>query len=122
MIDSQHPKYVCKLHKALYRLKQAPRVWFDRFSTILLEDGFINSLYDPSLFIFHSEHGLLVLLLYIDDMLLIGSTEAFVCNFIQLLSSEFTMKDFGPIHHFLGIEICKKTNGLHLSQSHYAFD
>jgi hypothetical protein len=110
------------LHKALYRLKQAPRVWFDRFSTIFLEDGFIYSLYDPSLFIFYSEHGLLVLLLYIDDMLLIGSTEAFVCNFIQLLSSEFTMKDLGPIHHFLEIEICKTTNGLHLSQSHYAFD
>jgi hypothetical protein len=122
MADSQHPKYVCKLHKALYGLKQAPRVWFDRFSTFLLKYGFIYSLSDPSLFIFHSEHGLLVLLLYIDDMLLIRSTEALISNFIQLLSSEFTMKDLGPIHHFLGIEICKPTSGLHLSQSHYAFD
>jgi hypothetical protein len=122
MADSQHPKYVCKLHKALYGLKQAPRVWFDRFSTFLFKYGFIYSLSDPSLFIFHSEHGLLVLLLYIDDMLLIRSTEALISNFIQLLSSEFTMKDLGPIHHFLGIEICKTTSGLHLSQSHYAFD
>ena len=122
MADSQHPKYVCKLHKALYGLKQASRVWFDRFSTFLLKYGFIYSLSDPSLFIFHSEHGLLVLLLYIDDMLLIRSTEALISNFIQLLSSEFTMKDLGPIHHFLGIEIYKTTSGLHLSQSHYAFD
>ena len=30
------------------------------------------------------------------------------------------MKDLGPIHHFLGIEICKTRSGLHLSQSHYA--
>ena len=122
MTDSQHPKYVCKLHKALYGLKQAPRVWFDRFSTFLFKYGFIYSLSDPSLFIFHSEHGLLVLLLYIDDMLLIRSTEALISNFIQLLSSEFTMKDLGPIHHFLGIEIYKTTSGLHLSQSYYAFD
>jgi hypothetical protein len=120
MADSQHPEYVCKLQKALYGLKQAPRAWFDRFNTFLLEYGFICSLADPSLFIFHSEHGLLVLLLYVDDMLLTGSTEALVSNFIQLLSGEFTMKDLGPIHHFLGIEICKTRSGLHLSQSHYA--
>jgi hypothetical protein len=62
-----------------------------------LEYGFICSLTDPSLFIFHSKHGLLVLLLYIDDMLLTGSTEALVSNFIQLLSGEFTMKDLRPI-------------------------
>jgi hypothetical protein len=115
MADSQHPEYVCKLQKALYGLKQAPCAWFDRFSTFLLEYGFICSLVDPSLFILHSEHGLLVLLLYVDDMLLTGSTEALVSNFIQLLSGEFTMKDLGPIHHFLGIEIYKTRSGLHLS-------
>nr|XP_034924377.1 uncharacterized mitochondrial protein AtMg00810-like [Populus alba] len=90
MADSQQPTYVCKLQRALYGLKQAPH------------------------------YGSLILLLYVDDMLLTGSTPSLVSNFIMVLSSEFAMKDLGPIHHFLGMEITPTTSGLHLSQSHYA--
>jgi hypothetical protein len=57
-----------------------------------IKNRLICSLADPSLFIFHSEHSLLMLLLYIDDLLLTRSIEALVSNFIQLLSGEFTMK------------------------------
>jgi len=62
----------------------------------------------------------LILLLYVDDILLTGSSIPLVMHLIQLLSSEFAMKDLGPIHHFLGIEITHTFEGLHLSQSHYA--
>ncbi|KAJ0028636.1 hypothetical protein Pint_36096 [Pistacia integerrima] len=120
MVDLEHPTYVCKLQKALYGLKQAPRAWFDRFSAFLLKFGFFCSLADPSLFVFHSEFGSLILLLYVDDILLTGSTPELVKRFITLLSSEFAMKDLGPIHHFLGMEITTTNKGLHLSQSHYA--
>ena len=71
------------------------------------------------MFIFHSNLGTLILLLYVDDILLIGSSTTLVSTFIQLLSSEFAMKDLGQIHHFLGIEISQTSNGLHMSQSHY---
>jgi hypothetical protein len=118
--DPQYPSHVCKLRKALYGLKQAPRAWFDRFSIFLLQYGFFCSLADPSLFIFHSNSDTLILLLYVDDILLTGSSAPLVTNLIQLLSSEFAMKDLGPIHHFLGIEITQTLEGLHLSQSHYA--
>ncbi|CAJ2666783.1 unnamed protein product [Trifolium pratense] len=78
------------------------------------------NLADPSLFILHSTVGSLILLLYVDDILLTGSTASLVSDFIQLLQSEFAMKDLGPLHHFLGIEILPTTDGLHLSQTHYA--
>lgn len=120
MADPQHPTYVCKLQKALYELKQAPRAWFDRFSAFLLKFGFFYSLANHSLFIYHSEFGSLFLLLYVDDISLTGSTLVLVANFIKLLSSEFAMKDLGPIHHFFGMEITATNSGLHLSQSHYA--
>ena len=74
---------------------------------------------DPSLFIFHSNLGTLILLLCVDDILLTGSSIALVSTFIQLLSSEFGMKDLDQIHHFLSIEISQISNGPHLSQSHY---
>ena len=96
---------MCKLKKALYGLKQAPRAWFDRFSIFLLKYGFFCSLVDPSLFIFHSNSDTLILLLYVDDILLTGSSVPLVTHLIQLLSSEFAMKDLGSIHYFLGIEI-----------------
>jgi hypothetical protein len=120
MADPQFPNHVCKLQKALYGLKQAPRAWFDRFSSFLINYGFFCSLADPSLFIFHSNVGSLILLLYVDDILLTGFTASLVTNFIQLMQSEFSMKDLGPLHHFLGIEIQPTIDGLHLSQTHYA--
>ncbi|KAK9082407.1 hypothetical protein Syun_031825 [Stephania yunnanensis] len=120
MVDPLYPTHVCKLKRAIYGLKQTPPAWFDRFSSFLLNYGFFCSLADPTLFIFHSDYGSLILLLYVDDMLLTGSTFAIVNSFIQILSNEFAMKYLGPIHHFIGIEVFTTSNGLHLSQSHYA--
>ena len=120
MTDPQFPKHVCKLQRALYRLKQAPRAWFDGLSVFLISCGFFCSLADPSLFVCHSNKGVLVLLVYVDDMLLTGSSTALVNSFVQTLSHEFSMKDLGPVHHFLGVEISHTSEGLHLSQSHYA--
>ena len=103
MTDPQFPTHVCKLHRALYGLKQAPRAWFDRFSSFLLKYGFICSLADPSLFILYCPSGSLFLLLYVDDMLLTGSNSQLLSTFIQLLHTEFAMKDLSPIYHFLKI-------------------
>ncbi|XP_020236694.1 uncharacterized protein LOC109816204 [Cajanus cajan] len=75
---------------------------------------------DPSLFISHTNSGSIILLLYVDDILLTGSSTTLVSNFINLLQSEFAMKDLGPLHQFLGIEILPTDDGLHLSQPHYA--
>ena len=85
-----------------------------------LKIDFFCSLADPSLFIFHSNLGTLILLLYVDDILLKCSSTTLVSTSIQILSSKFAMKDLGQIHHFLGIEISQTSDGLHLSQSHYA--
>ncbi|XP_039131879.1 uncharacterized mitochondrial protein AtMg00810-like [Dioscorea cayenensis subsp. rotundata] len=49
-----------------------------------------------------------------------GSNSKLLTNFITLLHSEFSMKDLGPVHHFLGIEVQRSTNTLHLSKTHYA--
>ena len=117
MVDPKFPSHVCKLQKALYGLKQAPRAWFDRFSSFLLVHGFFYSLADPSLFIFHSSLGTIILLLYVDDMLLTGSSSTLLDDFVQLLHSEFAMKDLGPIHHFLGIEIKWRNNTPSFSSS-----
>lgn len=57
-------------------------------------------------------HGIIVLLLYIDGMIVTGDNQNFLNWF-----HEFEMKELGFIHYFLGIEVTKLPNGLHLSQN-----
>ena len=47
-----HPDYVCKLHKAIYGLRQAPRAWHEELKSFINSYGFETSKSDPSLFIY----------------------------------------------------------------------
>ncbi|OMO78632.1 Integrase, catalytic core [Corchorus capsularis] len=118
--NSQHPNYVCKLNKALYGLRQAPRVWFDRFSTFLLSFGFTCSVAGSSLFVLQSSRGTILLLLYVDDIILTGSNSHFLRDFIAALGREFSMKDLGPLHYFLGVSVTPFDGGILLHQAQYA--
>nr|CAN61640.1 hypothetical protein VITISV_021909 [Vitis vinifera] len=120
--DPQFPQHVCRLKRALYGLKQAPRAWFHRFSSFLLKHGFHSSQADSSLFFYHSSLGTVYLLLYVDDMIITGSTPSLVHTFITRLSNEFSMKDLGDLHYFLGVEVQANEKGLFLSQTKYALD
>lgn len=48
--DKDHPIFMCKLHKALYSLKQAPRAWYSRLSHKLQCFSFKPSKVDTSFF------------------------------------------------------------------------
>ncbi|CAM8911808.1 unnamed protein product [Rhodiola kirilowii] len=63
---------VCKLTKNFYGLKQTPRQWFSKFTEVLLDFGFIQSLNDYSLFTLQEGAEFIILLVYVDDVLLIG--------------------------------------------------
>ncbi|XP_070018363.1 uncharacterized mitochondrial protein AtMg00810-like [Nicotiana sylvestris] len=117
--DPRHPDSVYLLKKALYGLKQAPRAWFDRFSLHLLYFGFKCSKADSSLFVMHCKRGTILLLLYVDDIIITGSHTALISEIIDELGKEFAMKDLGPLHLFLGIEVTYFTRGIHLNQSKY---
>lgn len=79
--------------KALYGLKHAPRAWFKRLSDFLLQQGFINSKSDPSLFVYHKGNTLRYLLIYDDDFILTGIYPALIKHFISRLNKEFVVKD-----------------------------
>lgn len=121
-VDPQHPTHVCRLLKSLYGLKQAPRAWFQHFATFARTMGFTESKSDASLFILHRNNNLEYLLLYVNDIILTASTHTLLRSIIQSLSTEFTMKDLGTLHHFLGISVTRTASGLHLSQRQYILD
>lgn len=118
--DPSRPDYVCLLQRSLYGLKQALRAWFQRFTTFISRIGFVHSRCDSSLFIYHQGIHLAYLLLYVDDIVLTGSSSKILSHIISLLSTEFSMTDLGDLHHFLGISTTRSVDGLFLSQKQYA--
>jgi len=121
-VDSSLPSHVCRLHKSLYGLKQAPRAWYTRLSDFLLSIGFRASKVDTSLFILSDGTNIFYLLVYVDDILLTGSNSAMLHHLIQLLSSEFKLRDLGVVHYFLGIVVQSTGMGLMLHQHKYILD
>ena len=121
-VDSKFPNHVCELHKSLYGLKQAPRAWFDHFTSQLLHLWFIASLVDSSLFIYHNSHTTTYLLLYVDDIIIMGNDPPQISHLVTAFSLAFELKDLGALFYFLGIQIVPTKFGLILCQSKYASD
>lgn len=119
-IDTAQPDAVCLLRKSLYGLKKAPRAWFQRFATHLQRLGFIPAKSDSSLFILRKGATEAHLLLYVDDIILAASTSDLRHRIIDKLRLELVMKDLGPIHFFLGIQVRRIKDGFFLSQAQYA--
>jgi hypothetical protein len=120
--DPAHPDLVCRLCNSLYRLKQAPRVWYNRFATCLTTLGFIEAKSDTSLFIFRRGSDTVYLLLYVDDIILTASSTELLRRTISTLQQEFAMKDLRPLHHFLSITVERRPDGLFRHQRTYMLD
>ncbi|KAK9157462.1 hypothetical protein Scep_004036 [Stephania cephalantha] len=118
-VDDSNPHHVCRLHKALYGLRQAPRAWFDQLKGALLSWGFQNSKADSSLFITTWETSPLYVLIYVDDIIVTGAKPAAIQSFINKLNTTFALKDIGELSLFLGFEVRRDASGLYLNQSSY---
>ncbi|KAG8481098.1 hypothetical protein CXB51_025888 [Gossypium anomalum] len=86
----------------------------------LVSTGFIISKSDASLFVRSSPDYTLYVLVYVDDIVITGSSTDGIDCFIQQLHNKFALKDMGDLHYFLGIEVNWSSSGsLHLSQCKY---
>ncbi|PRQ50961.1 putative RNA-directed DNA polymerase [Rosa chinensis] len=120
-VDPQRPDYVCQLHKSLYGLKQAPRAWYEELHQCLLSLGFSSSTADSSLFV-KVDHHITFLLVYVDDIILTGNSPTFCQQLVEQLNTKFAMKNLGPLHYFLGLEVIRTSHSLFLHQSKYTYD
>jgi histone deacetylase 1/2 len=80
--------------------------------------GFSPSAHDPTLFIHLSPCGH-TLLLYVDDILIIGDNVERISHVKKQLGVQFQISDSGPLSYFIGIEVSHSANGYYLSQSKY---
>jgi hypothetical protein len=96
---------VCQLLQSLYGLKQAPKIWFDTLRKVLEEIGLRRLDTEHSVYVLLARQGKkpqgvfigpdLVIAVYVDDIMMIGRSEAIIKDFKNQLSKPFDIKDMG---------------------------
>ena len=112
---------VCKLQRSIYGFKQASRSWNIRFDEAIKSYGFDQNLDEPCVYKYIKDQRVVFLILYVDDILLIGNNVEMLSNVKKWLANQFQMKDLGEASYILGIQlICNRRNKLlALSQASY---
>ncbi|GJZ81343.1 putative RNA-directed DNA polymerase [Tanacetum coccineum] len=114
--------YVCRLQKSLYGLKQAPRQWYKKFESVIGKQGYRKTSSDHCVFFQKfGDDDFIILLLYVDDMLIVGKNIGRIAQLKRDLSKSFSMKDLGPAKQIIDIQIfCDRgAKKLHISQEQY---
>ncbi|KAJ9673153.1 hypothetical protein PVL29_026432 [Vitis rotundifolia] len=101
---------VCYLKKALYGLKQSPSF------------GMNKSKKDHSVFYKKSADGIILLVVYVDDIVITRNDHAGISDLKAFMHSKFHTKDLGELKYFLGIEVSRSKKGMFLSQRKYVLD
>eukprot|EP00253_Pinus_taeda_P036630 PITA_36630 len=116
---------VCKLNKSLYGLKQSPRMWYQKFDTFIQGLDFTRSKEDHCVYFKLIGDRVIYLVLYVDDMSLIGNDKEIIHDLKTQFSSKFDMKDIGAANYILGREIkrdqCPKTQEEEEETSHVPY-
>ncbi|KAJ9556509.1 hypothetical protein OSB04_011123 [Centaurea solstitialis] len=120
-VQSEHPNRVCKLQKSIYGLKQASRSWNICFDEKNKEFGFLRSEDEPCVYVRTSGSIVVFLVLYVDDILLMGNDIPTLQSVKTWLGKCFSMKDMGDATYILGIKIYRDRSRrlIGLSQSTY---
>jgi hypothetical protein len=120
--DTSKPSFICHLKKALYGLKQAPKAWYSRLTGKLHDLGFTSLVADSSLMVFKQKGLTMYMLIYVDDIIIVSSSDQATDKLVQKLKDDFAVKDLGVLNYFLGIEVKAIRDGILLSQKRYALD
>ena len=112
---------VRKLRKSIYGLKQASRSWNHRFDQAVKSFGFDQNLEEPCVYKRGEGKSVVFLIIYVDDMLLIGRDIGALSTVKVWLASNFDMKDLGEANYILGIKLHRdrRNRMIGLSQASY---
>ncbi|KAK1629912.1 hypothetical protein QYE76_004227 [Lolium multiflorum] len=120
-VDPKNDGKVCKLQRSIYGLKQASRSWNLRFDRVIKDFGFIRTHGEACIYKKVSGSSVAFLILYVDDILLIGNDIELLSSVKGYLNKSFSMKDLGEAAYILGIKIYRDRSRrlIGLSQSTY---
>lgn len=114
---------VCRLNKSLYGLKQAARNWNLTIHKWLLSRGYVRSNADACLYIKTVGAFIIVIILYVDDLVVAGNSQAMIDRLKADISKRFPIKDLSKDNKLwiLGMEVKRdwKAGTLELNQDVY---
>ena len=96
--------------------KQVPHAWYEPFRQSFLSDEYAQSMTDYVMFRRSTPQGIVLLILYVDDMVITRIDPAAIASLKQHLQFEFELKDLSFLHYFVGIELAYSSCGYLLSQ------
>ena len=96
---------VCRLYRSIYGLKQASRSWNQKFDQAVKTFGFEQNVDEPCVYKRIQGKKVVFLVLYVDDILIIGNDVRTLSSVKRWLSQQFDMKDLGEVTYILGIRI-----------------
>lgn len=110
----------CRLHKCLYGLKQASRVWNRHFDHFLKKFGLIPCQSDPCLYLKQRGEEFMMVVIWVDDGLICLNNLDSITEMVAYLSKNFEMRS-SEANHFVGLTITRdrKEKKLYVSQPDY---
>lgn len=120
-VDPKNANKVCKLQRSIYGLVQASRSWNKRFDEVIKAFGFIQVVGESCIDKKVSGSSVVFIILYADDILLIGNNVELLESIKDYLNKSFSMKNLGEAAYILGIKIYSDRSKrlIGLSQSTY---
>ena len=99
---------VFRLNLALYGTKQAGHLWGIKLEKELKAMGAVRSKVDPCLYTWiHPVHGLVYILVYVDDLIVAGKSRDGVQAVKNSVSATFDVRDMGQVKDFIGMKVMR---------------
>nr|GEW24688.1 hypothetical protein [Tanacetum cinerariifolium] len=106
-VNPKYPNRVCKLKRSIYALKQASRQWNKRFDDEIKKFGFTQNRDEPCVYLKASESNITFLILYVDDILIMGNSIPMLQSVKTYLGKCFAMKDLGEAAYIEKLKLSK---------------
>ncbi|CAI7793095.1 unnamed protein product [Closterium sp. NIES-54] len=114
------PNQVCQLQKSLYGIKQAPRLWQQYLHARLTRIGFKQLPHDQGMYRFTKDNDYILLIVYVDNLLYIESTDNVTTWFEGELQKDLTLTLSSTVTQYLGLNIQEGEDAIYLNAAKYA--
>lgn len=119
-VQNEDKDKVLRLHKSLYGLKQAARVWNQTLHKAMTNEGFTQSKFDECLYSYSNGSDLCYAIIHVDDMIFSSNSPQIIELKTAALNKSFELKCLGDVKNYLSIEVSKDSQGTYsISQTAY---
>lgn len=118
----ENSNLVYKFKKSIYSLKQAPRAWYTNVDDYLIHIGYTRCISDLNLYFKHDNENLTILIIYVDDIIITGSSIHDIHHLKSTLMNKLEMTNLDLLHYFLCLQVYQNQLNITLSQPKYILD